>query len=372
MAKDDRSAVNPFTNKEHLDLIDDDKFLDQCYNEYYRIINNSQLLDNTQEGLLVRNIATNLINAVERFLANIGRSDYTEDYYDWEFHLVNDATVNAWCMPGGKIVMYAGMFGPANSEDDLALILGHEMAHALLDHSRTRASATSAKNAVTTAARLGSIGLSLFGFGEAAALTRVVTDVADIGSELFVLQPFGRDQEFEADRLGMMIMHWAGYDITKVPEFWARVSSQNSNEHDFFSTHPADSKRIAQMHEIINEIDNGKDFYAAPVIGNGSNSQTKSLSIPEGKIKCPKCSNIIDDDAKFCVYCGNDLSSIKENLISERNASKTICHNCGSVMDKDSNFCTVCGTNLKEKICSKCGKVLGDGDLFCTNCGKRV
>ncbi|MDO5848415.1 MAG: M48 family metallopeptidase [Methanobrevibacter sp.] len=372
MARNERSAINPFTNKKHLDFVNDDKFLDTHYNEYYRIINNSELIDNTEEGLLVAEIANNLIEAVERFLNNIGRSDYTKDYYEWEFHLVNDPTVNAWCMPGGKIVMYSGMFGPANDENDLALILGHEMAHALLDHSRTQVSARKAKNGITTAARIGSIGLSLFGFGEAAALTRAVTNVADIGSELLVLKPFGRDHEFEADRLGMMIMHWAGYDIEGVPDFWSRVSNQNRNEHDFFSTHPADSKRIAKMEELIIEIENGKDFYNTPVLGDGSFQNDDVVQIPSDKVKCPKCGNLVDDSNNFCIYCGNSLENVKVPKPSK------ICPKCGFSNDEDSSFCIECGSNLKEQLeissntCSKCGKTLKNTDKFCTGCGTPV
>ena len=152
MAKDDRSSINPFTGKSHFDMVNDDKFLQQSYNEYYSMINQSQLLDNTPQGKQLRNIAIRLIQAVEGYLARIGRSDYTEDYYDWDFHLVANDTVNAFCMPGGKIVMFSGILSVADSEEKVAFILGHEMAHALLDHSRTRVSAQNAQNAITSAA----------------------------------------------------------------------------------------------------------------------------------------------------------------------------------------------------------------------------
>lgn len=333
MAKDDRSSKNPFTGKEHFDMVNDDKFLEESYREYYSLINNSQLLDKTQNGQVVKNVALRLINAVEEYLSRIGRLDYVEDYYDWEFHLVGDDTVNAFCMPGGKIVMFSGILSVANTEDKVAFILGHEMAHALLDHSRTKVSAQNAQNAITSAAWIGSIAMDLVGLGSLGSITRAATNVASLGSQFFLMNPWGRDQELEADRLGMMIIHWAGYDISAVPSFWQSMSAQNSNEHDFFSTHPADSKRIAAMNELIHEIETGSDFYSSPVLNN--NSQSKN-----------------DFD---------DLTDVK------------YCHNCGNACGIDDKFCTNCGTRFDAELkCGVCGASFNEGDVFCMNCGNKL
>ena len=335
MAKDDRSEINPFTGKKHFDMVNDDKFLEQSYNEYYSMINRVQLLDNTNTGQIVINVAVRLINAVNEYLAKIGRLDYVEDYYDWDVHLVADDTVNAFCMPGGKIVMFSGILSVANTEEKVAFILGHEMAHALLDHSRTRASAQTAQNAITSAAWLGSIAMDLVGLGGIGSLTRAATNVASIGSQFFLLNPWGRDQELEADRLGMMIIHWAGYDISHIPAFWQSMSAQNSNEHDFFSTHPADSKRIAAMNELIVEIENQKDFYSRPALDKSS--------VPKNDVKdAPR------DNVKYC-------------------------QNCGSPSDMDSKFCTNCGAKFEVELkCPNCGASVEDGDSFCTNCGNKL
>ena len=310
MAKDDRSGVNPFTGKKHFDIVNDDKFLQQSYAEYYNLIKKAQLLDDTPQGQAVRNVAVKLITAVQNYLAKIGRLDYVENYYDWEFHLVGSDTVNAFCMPGGKIVMFSGILSVANTEEKVAFILGHEMAHALLDHSRTRASAQNAHNAIASAAWVGSIAMDLFGLGALGNLTRAATNVASAGSQFLLLNPWGRDQELEADRLGMMIIHWAGYDIRQIPAFWESMSKQNSNEHDFFSTHPADSKRIAGMQQLITEIENQTDFYSKPVIGNESNQKTEAEKPPqntENVPKCPSCGAPLEDDSKFCSNCGVKL-----------------------------------------------------------------
>ena len=337
MAKDDRSSINPFTGKSHFDMVNDDKFLQESYNEYYSMINNAQLLDNTPDGQIVRNVAIRLIQAVENYLAQIGRSDYTEDYYDWDFHLVADNTVNAFCMPGGKIVMFSGILSVADTEEKVAFILGHEMAHALLDHSRTRISAQNAQNAITSAAWIGSFALDLVGLGEIGGLTRAATNVASWGSQFFLMNPWGRDQELEADKLGMMIIHWAGYDISGIPQFWQNMAGGNPNSHDFFSTHPSDNKRIAVMNELIHEIENQKDFYSSPVLGD----------VPKPKQEFEK-SHLVGEGKKYC-------------------------QKCGAVGDAGDKFCTSCGAQFDVELrCPNCGASIGEGDSFCMMCGSKI
>ena len=107
--------------------------------------------------------------------------------------------------------------------------------------------------------------LSLAGYGGAATATSIATNVADVGSQYFLMQPWGRDQELEADKLGMMIIHLAGYDITQIPQFWARMSGGN-HKHDFFSTHPTDKKRIRQMEKLVPKITNCDDFTSKPIL----------------------------------------------------------------------------------------------------------
>lgn len=351
MKKDERSDINPFTGKKHFDIVDDDSFLEQSYKEYYNVINQSQLLDNTAEGQLLSRVAVKLINAVENYLSEIGRSDYTQNYYDWEFHLIATDQINAFCMPGGKIVMYSGMMSFANTEEEIAFILGHEMAHALLDHSRTRASVQNAKNAVTAASYLGSVGLALVGLGELANVTRVVTNVADIGSEFFLMKPFGRNHELEADRLGMLIIHWAGYDIRHIPAFWKRMNGVNANNYDFFSTHPSDDKRIAVMENLIVEIQNQRDFYQTPVIGEVSSQNTvkKQIEIKETPSQAPS-----------------------DNSLGKKSNVK-FCTNCGTESPVDAVFCFNCGNKFQDlSKCPNCGNEINRGDLFCTNCGTKL
>ncbi|BBL61437.1 hypothetical protein MARBORIA2_03220 [Methanobrevibacter arboriphilus] len=347
MKKNDRSSINPFTGKKHLDIVNDDKLLNQSYVEYNNIVNQCELLDETSNGQLLSDVSLKLIDAVENYLLKIERSDYTRNYYDWEFHLVLNDTLNAFCMPGGKIIMFSGILSIANNEETLAFILAHEMAHALLDHSRTQVSAHNVKNSITTVSRLGAIGLGMIGLGDLGSITRTAIDVADIGSEYLVMKPFGRSHELEADKLGMMIINWAGYDISKIPTFWQKMSEHNSNKHDFFSTHPSDKKRIAAMNELVLEISNQKDFHNIPVLSeisnqkNIENQKSKKVDLIEKKpFKngnfCSKCGNKVGIGAKFCSKCGNKLKI------------EFKCNNCGKKVKENDLFCSKCGNKLNN------------------------
>ena len=361
MAKDDRSPLNPFTGRKHYDKVNDDQFLAECYREYYAIINKAQIIDNTPEGQLIYNVATNLIKAVYNYLSSIGRLDYVEDYYDWEFHLLLDNTVNAFCIPGGKIAVFSGILSVANSEEELAFILGHEMAHALLDHTRTRASAQNTKDALTTVSWFGSFAFDLIGMGEIGGLTRAAVNGVDIGSQFLLLNPWGRDQELEADRLGMLIIHWAGYDITGVPAFWQKMSGQNANNFDFFSTHPADDKRIAVMRSLVDEIEDGID-YSRPVLADRPDANYAPKVENTSMKACKNCGHKEYEDAVFCTNCGSKFDS------------HLFCPNCGVNISESDQFCTSCGFKLHDdkSKCPNCGQIVTQGDVFCTNCGNRL
>ena len=312
MAKDQRSSLNPFTGKSHFDIVNDDKFLEDSYKQYYAMVQKAQVLDNAPDGQIVRAVAVKLIKAVEDYLTKIDRIDYIRDYYDWDVHLLADQTVNAFCMPGGKIVMFSGILSIANTEERVAFILGHEMAHALLDHSRTRASIESAKNTIATASYFGSFLLDIFGMGAIGDITRASINAANIGSDFLFVKPFGRDQELEADRLGMLIIHWAGYDINAIPAFWESMSQKGGNNFEFFSTHPSDEKRIANMKALIAEINSDKDFTSAPVIGDAKptvayGKQSNQANQQAPKTACPKCGAQIDAGDNFCTSCGQRI-----------------------------------------------------------------
>ncbi len=309
------------------------------------------MLDEDEEGKLVSKVSLNLINAVENHLSEINRSDYTNNYYDWEFHLVSDNTVNAFAIPGGKILIYSGILSIANNEESLAFILGHEIAHALLDHSRSQVSAQTAKNTATTAARLGGIGLGLLGFGDVGSVVVNATNVADIGSEYFLMKPWGRSHEMEADKLGMMIVKWAGYDISEIPNFWQRMSQNNSNKYDFFSTHPSDNKRIDQMNKLVIELSNQEISNDFPVLSENNPQKDPSFASALPKIPNPKISNKIPGFASISKNNVQDLNLKSKNLIHDEpviNDGPNFCVKCGNSLSPNDNFCRKCGIKIKR------------------------
>ena len=371
MAKDDRSPLNPFTGKKHLDTINDDQFLAQCNAEYYSMLQKARILDDTPQGQLVRSVAIRLINTVGSYLQKIGRYDYVQDYYEWEVHLVASDVANAFCMPGGKIVIYSGILSIADNEESLAFIMGHEMSHALLDHTRTKFSERQRKETLTNIARVGALGLSLFGLGEIGALAFDAANIADISSEYLLLQPHGRDQELEADKLGITLIHLAGYNIEGIPDFWRKMSAQNSNDFDFFSTHPADAKRISAMNEMIVAIENKSDFYSAPILSDDFLRSSKSGN-ESGLDKGNRVNS--NDSSSPSNATGASSSRLDDSHTSARKVftGRKFCSSCNSIHGGDDNFCTNCGSRLIPEIkCSKCGGIVGEKDNFCTRCGNR-
>lgn len=355
MRKDDRSPLNPFTGKEHYDNVDDDEFLNECYNVYYEEVNQYQLIDDTEVGQQVIKITFNLIKTVEDYLIKIGRYDYVDGYYDWEVHVVNSDIANACCYPGGKILVYAGILSVMENESELAFVLGHEISHALLDHSRTQQSIEQKKNAVSNVSWMGSFALDMLGFGEVGDLARAAINVADVGSHYFLTQQWGRDHELEADKLGLIFSYMAGYDVTVIPDFWQKFASMGGNEFDFFSTHPSDDKRIAVMRESLYEVYNEKDFYSKPLL-------------PE----TPKAKNEFKNNNFIPPVQQNHLNNIIESNDSEETGVSQYCTNCGNKIEDGAKFCINCGYKINNEIlCPNCGEKIFSGN-YCTNCGYKL
>ena len=315
MSKDDRSSLNPFTGKKHYDSVNDDEFLQQSYNAYYNEVNNYQIMDNTEIGQQVIKVSSDLIIAIENYLQRIGRYDYVDGYYDWEVHLLYTNIENACCFPGGKIIVYRGILDVMESVDELAFVLGHEISHALLDHSRTQASVNKTKNTVAQASWIGSLALDMMGMHGAGDLARAAVNVADMGSDFFLTRPWGRDQELEADKLGLIFTYMAGYNVENIPAFWQRFSNNNSNSSDFLSSHPSDEKRIAVMRESLYEIYNSNDFYSRPLLPEtpkakkhfNENNNATNYQIRSNNHYCTQCGNPVKEGDNFCINCGSKL-----------------------------------------------------------------
>lgn len=169
--------------------------------------------------------------------------------FDWEFNLVEDKQVNAFCLPGGKVVVYTGILDIAKNDDQLATVMSHEIAHALARHGAERMSHQQISEGVQ------SLGNILVG-ATAPEYTDVFNVAYGYGSQLGVMLPYSRSHEYEADEIGIHLMQKAGYNIHEAIKFWENMrSNKDSSQMEFFSTHPSDDNRIKRISEIVNQLD---------------------------------------------------------------------------------------------------------------------
>ena len=180
-------------------------------------------------------------------MSGLGQAGYLKDYR-WEYKLVDSKEANAWCMPGGKIVVYSGILPITQNESGLATVLGHEVSHALANHGAQRMSAAQLQ-------QLGAVGVAAATGGQSADKQKMWQQYYGIGSQVGVMLPFSRSQESEADKIGLTLMAIAGYNPDDALVFWERMSAKSGGGApvEFLSTHPSDATRIATIKRLIPE-----------------------------------------------------------------------------------------------------------------------
>jgi predicted Zn-dependent protease len=240
-------SIVPVTGRRQLNLIPDSTVLPMSAQQYEEFLGAQKVIRNTKEAAMVQRVGRRIQDAVERYFAEQNMSDQLKGYA-WEFNLVESKEVNAWCMPGGKVVVYSGILPIAGDEAGLAVVMGHEIAHAIAKHGNERMS-----QALLT--QLGGTALSV-------ALESYPEQTRDlwmaafgVGAQVGVLLPYSRLQESEADRLGLIFMAMAGYDPNQAPRFWSRMAAEKGGAAppEFLSTHPSDNTRIEKIKEEIPE-----------------------------------------------------------------------------------------------------------------------
>jgi predicted Zn-dependent protease len=239
---------NAITGKRSLNLIPESEIMTMSCTEYDKFLSEHKPLpDFNQDVILVRKVGEKIQRAVEKYYADNGLSSQLSGF-KWEFNVVDDQTVNAWCMPGGKLVVYSGLLPVTKDETGLAFVMGHEIAHAVARHGNERMSQL-------LLAETGSIALDV-ALANKPDQTRALFGTAyGAGTQLGVLLPFSRLHETEADELGMIFMAMAGYDPRKAPEVWQRMIQIKTGPKppEFLSTHPADNNRIEALKKFIPE-----------------------------------------------------------------------------------------------------------------------
>lgn len=238
----------PITGRSQLNLIPGSSMLSMSLQQYDTFLKEHKVSTDQQKTQMVKRVGLRIQNAVERYFASSGLSDQLSNY-KWEFNLVEDKQVNAWCMPGGKVVVYTGILPIAVDDAGLAVVMGHEIAHAIAEHGNERMS----QGLLT---QLGGVALSTALATKGAATQQLWMSVYGVGAQYGAIMPYGRMQESEADHLGLVFMTMAGYDPSVAVPFWERMAAQKGGQAppEFLSTHPSDATRIGNIKRLIPEV----------------------------------------------------------------------------------------------------------------------
>lgn len=250
----------PLTGRKQLNMIPSNELMSMSFQEYNNFMKENPAVTGTNESAMVKQVGQHIQASVEQYLADNKLSQML-DGYAWEFNLVNDQQVNAWCMPGGKVVVYTGILPLTQDETGLAVVMGHEIAHAIADHGNERMSQELLRTA-------GSVGLSVALKDQPAETQSLWMMAYGVGTEVGAMLPYSRLHETEADHLGLIFMAMAGYNPEASVAFWTRMSSKGGQKPpEFLSTHPADQTRIDNLNKWMPEA---KKYYTGKKGGSSS------------------------------------------------------------------------------------------------------
>jgi predicted Zn-dependent protease len=264
------TSTVPITGRKQNLLVSDEQVLSLSNQQYQEYMKSAKISTNATQTAMVKRVGQNLANAVVSYL-NANGLGAEVSQYKWEFNLVQDKQVNAFCMPGGKIVVYEGILPVTQDEASLAIVLGHEIAHAVAKHSAERLS-----NAYKQQYGMQILGAVAQGAGVSSTITQLGTQVLGVGAQAWS-SGFSRKQESEADHMGLIFAAMAGYDPQVAVNFWQRMSSATGGgSSSIFSDHPTDATRIKQIQGWLPEA---KKYYKP----TGSVSSSKSSVKSSGK-----------------------------------------------------------------------------------------
>lgn len=244
-------TTNPITGRSSLQLANNSEILTMSAQEYKTTLSKGKVITGTADAKRVVNVGNRIKNAAERYYQSIGRSADLANY-SWEFALLQSNELNAWCMPGGKVAVYTGILPITKDDNGLAVVMGHEVSHALAGHGNERISQA-------MMAQYG--GAILGGAISNAQWASVFQKVYPIGSQVALLK-YGRGQESEADEMGLYLMSMAGYDPRAAIPFWNRMeaASSGARQPEFLSTHPSPETRIS---DINKDLPKALEYYKA-------------------------------------------------------------------------------------------------------------
>ncbi|MEN8817510.1 MAG: M48 family metallopeptidase [Nonlabens sp.] len=238
--------TNVLTGKRTLNFVPDSTLFPMAFNQYDQFLNENKVITDSKDAEMITRVGQKIKTAAQRWLNAIGEEQYLANY-QWEYKLVDDPTVNAWCMPGGKIVFYTGILPICKDETGVAIVMGHEVAHALANHGAQRMSGSQLQSIVGTGVALGS---QVAGVDQ--GTQQIINQAYGIGSQVGVMLPFSRSHETEADKIGLYLAAIAGYNPDEGAALWGRMKANSGGEAppEFMSTHPSNDSRIANLKEL--------------------------------------------------------------------------------------------------------------------------
>ncbi len=235
-----------FTGRKQLLLVPDSEVLALSSANYREFIGSTPASQDKANTALVKKVGAKISKAVENYLLANGREKEISQY-SWEFSLVKGNVVNAFCMPGGKVVFYEGILPVTQNETGIAVVMGHEVAHAVAKHSSERLSHH-------MMVQYGAALADILSSKQSAPVRTGIKTLYGIGSQVGVILPFSRTHEYEADQLGLIFMAMAGYDPAAAVGFWERMAAMGGDKGlELLSTHPSDANRIAKIKSLLPE-----------------------------------------------------------------------------------------------------------------------
>ncbi len=245
-------TVNPMTGRKSIQIGSlNSEIQASSFEQYKETLAKAKVISGTTAAKQVSTVGNKIKTAAEKYYASIGRSSSLSNYA-WEFHLLDDVQVNAWCMPGGKVAVYTGILPITKDATGMAVVLGHEVSHALAGHGNERISQ----------AMIAQYGGSILGSAISSSQWQQVFQQAyPVGAQVALLK-YGRSQELEADQMGLYLMAMAGYNPQQAIPFWQRMEAQSSGSStpEFLSTHPSPGNRIA---DIQSNMPKALEYYKA-------------------------------------------------------------------------------------------------------------
>lgn len=239
-------ATVPLIGRKQLSLVPESSMLELSLTNYNDFIKANKLSTNQEQAATIKRVGAKMSVAVEKYLKENGFADRVADF-KWEFNLVQSDELNAWCMPGGKVVFYTGIMPVTKNDAGVAVVMGHEIGHAVARHGNERMSQQLVQ-------QYGSAALSELIKTKPQETQAIFQTSYGLGSQYLVMLPYSRQQEYEGDKLGLIFMAMAGYNPNEAIKFWERMAaSSTAKVPEFLSTHPVEENRIQAIKAFLPE-----------------------------------------------------------------------------------------------------------------------